>query len=268
MAQGPLSKEFDEKAAQPPQLAPEAYQLLLEKLLAEGKGFGKTEAVAAYLLRNMSIVTEDNGKGEKEQKIKVQPLYVVMDLKEWPNEYGRSLVMQEIGVQYAKRMVGENEMNAPDFKAPGIWTAKKSAFESDYIRRSGTDWNGIPSNVYEPNPEAFRVCLTVDAPVTIPTAWGAPWTIAPGGAFAIREKDVPALAEALQSIHDGRTTAAQALFEEKDGKTVAKFDAYGMMPGFLGDNYKPVPLNEVTQQLAEDFAPSPSATMPVLRFRK
>src|SRR5262245_58748760 len=127
MDSGKLSEEFDKNSAPPPVLSPEAYRMLLEKLLGEGTGFGKTEAVAAYLLRDMMFVQE-RPAGDDPQVVKIQPLYVVMDLKEWPNEYGRSLVMQELMVQYAKRMVGENDMNAPDFKAPGLWTNKPSSF--------------------------------------------------------------------------------------------------------------------------------------------
>jgi hypothetical protein len=268
MDPGKLSKEFETEASPPPPvLSPEAYRMLLEKLLGEGKGYGKTEAVAAYLLRDMGFM-EETPKGDVGHKVKVQPLYVVMDLKEWPNEYGRSLVMQEIMVQYAKRMVGENEMNAPDFKAPGLWTNKPGSFEFDYIRRQ--DANGNFLNIYDANPEAYRVCFVVSAPVTIPTSWGKPWPIGAGGALAIRERDVPGLAAALQSIRDGQESIEEALFttREEDGATVTKFDVYGMMPGFITDNYKPVPLKDMTRELSKPYAPPTSATMPVLRFKK
>lgn len=267
MAQGPLSTDFNDNAPPPPVLEPEAYRILLEKLMGEGRGFGKTEAVAGYLLHDVSFLNETED-GNKEQRIKVEPLYMVMDLKEWPNAYGRSLAMQEIGSQYAKRMVGEEDMNCHDFSAPGIWTAKKKAFESDYLRRPGVDEKGKPVHLYDPNPDAYRVCLTLHTMVTIPTPWGKPWTIRPEGALAIRESHVGELAEALQDIRNGKTTAEAALFTTNDeGKTVAKFDVYGMMPGFLSDNYKPVPLKAQTVELMKPFEGPKPPTMPVLRLK-
>lgn len=244
---GKLAKVFEEKAAPPPVLDVESYRLILEKLLAHGKGYGKTQPVAAYLLRDMHIVTE-NGGDDKKQTVKVQPLYVVMDIDQWPNEYARSLVMQDIAVSYAKRMVGEGEMNTPDFKGPGLWTTKKESFEFDYIRCKEKTASGTPIHIYDPNPEAYRICLRVSTAVTIPTQWGT-WTIEEGGTLAIRERDVKELEAALQSIRNGKATAEEALFEkDKKGKTVARFDVYGMMPGFLEDNYNPVPLKDSTRK--------------------
>lgn len=241
-----LASEFERKAA-PPVLGAQAYFELLEKLLAAGVGYGKTEPVAAYLLRDLRIVTEAEAATQS-APVKITPVYVVMDPKEWPNEYGRSLVMQDIMVSYAKRMVGESELNAPDFKGPGLWTVKKRSFEEDYCRREGLNEEGRPLNLYDPNPDAFRVCFQVTEPVTIPTNWGAPWTIGAGGTLAIREKDVPALAAALLSVRNGDTTPEQALFAA-GGSGVTSFDVYGMEPGFLENNYKPVELKSSTQAI-------------------
>jgi hypothetical protein len=267
MADKPLSTEFNDNSPPPAMLEPEAYRLLLEKLLGEGTGWGKTEAVAAYFLHDMRFVNE-TPKGDEEQVIKVQPLYVVMDLKEWPNTYGRTLAIQEIASQYGRRMVGEEDMNAPDFKAPGIWTVKKNAFESDYLRRQGIDEYGKPLQLWDPNPDAYRLCLRVKAPVTIPTLWGAPWPVGVDGTVTVRERDVAGLVAALEDIRAGRATAEEALFTKtEDGKVAAKFDVYGMMPGFLGANYKPVPLKPSTQELTKPFETEKPSTMNVLRFK-
>jgi hypothetical protein len=241
MSKADLASEFDRKAT-PPVLGAAAYFDLLEKLLTAGTGYGKTEPVAAYLLRDLRIVTEAEA-ADLATQVKITPVYVVMDPKEWPNEYGRSLVMQDIMVSYAKRMVGESELNAPDFKGPGLWTVKKRSFEEDYSRREGVTEEGRPANLYDPNPDAFRVCLQVTEPVTIPTNWGAPWTIGAGGTLAIREKDVEALAAALLSVKRGLATVEQALFGTG---SVTRFDVYGMEPEFLENNYRPVALKDTT----------------------
>ncbi len=267
MAETSPAEEFnDQAAAKPPMLSADAYVSLLEKLVGEGKGFGKTESVVAYFLSPMRFDEERQDAPDKKHFVPVKPIYVVMDLKEWPNDYGRSLVMKEIGAQYMARMVGERDMNAPDFKAPGLWTSKPGAFEFDYLPRKDASGNDVP-HYYDPNPDAFRVCLTMKAPATIPTAWGEPWTIGTGGALAVREQDVPALAAALQDIRSGRQDAASALFVTEDGLTKTKFDVYGMMPGFLEDNYKPVALKPVTLDAVRPFAPAQKKTMAVLKLK-
>ena len=165
-------------------------------------------------------------------------------------------------------MVGEKDMNAPDFKAPGIWTIKKKAFESDYIRCQGNDEYGKPLCLWAPNPDAFRVCLKITNPVTIPTPWGEPWPVGVNGAIAIREKEVPDLVEALTRIREGKATAEEALYtKDKAGNTVTKFDVYGMMPGFIDANYKNVALKPETDELTKAFAAPKPPTMPVIRLK-
>jgi len=244
-----LARAFEDSAAKVPVLDADAYYQLLEKLLVQGKGYGKTEAVAAYRLHNLQLVTE-NANGETPQEVEIKPLYVVMDLAQYPNAYVRSLVMQEIALSYARRMVGEGDMNGPDFKGPGVWTAKVSSFEFDYNRREGLDEDGKPLHFYDPNPEAYRLCLHIESTTTIPTNWGEPWQINAGGTLAVRERDVAALAEALEAVRTKRKTPEEALFTTKpDGTTAAKFDVYGMDPGFRDDNYKPVFLKEETRAI-------------------
>lgn len=242
--EGNLARDFKAQAEKPGVMKPDDYRRTLEKLLEDGRGFGKTEPVAAYLLRDLRIVKP----GSKVTDVKVEPLYVVMDLKEWPNTYARSLAMQDIFTSYARRIVGEHDINAPDFQGPGLWTAKRKGFDGDYNLRDGTD------DIYEPDPLAYRVCIDVDEAVTIPVQWGT-YTVGAGGAIAVRAKDVEPLAEALQSIRDGRASVEDALYTENaDGKKVAKFDVYGMEPGFRKDNYGPVILPKETQETLLAFA--------------
>ena len=263
----PLSSQFNENAPAPQVLEPEAYRQLLEKLLGEGTGWGKTEAVAAYFMGPMQFINQTPAGDEKEE-IEVKPLYVVMDLKEWPNTYGRKLCVMDITERYGRRMVGEADINAPDFTAPGIWTAPKNAFEGDYIRRQGNDEYGEPLRIYDPDPAAFRICMEIDQAVTIPTHWGEPWPARPGGCIAVREREVPELVAALQEIRAGRKTAEQALYTtDRDGKVITKFDVYGMNPGFLKKNYKPVSLLPQTVAACKPFEKEKPGTMSVLRFK-
>lgn len=257
-AKSGLAQEFEAAASPPALLRAEAYRRLLEDLLSEGEGYGKVKPVAAYLLRNMRLVTQNKDAADHEQEIDLPNLYVVMDPAVWPNEYIRSLGMEDIAVQWSKRVIEEGDLNGADYKGPGIWTAKKNAFEQDYLRRDGVDENGKPLTLYDPNPEAYRICLNVREPITIPTTWGTPYPIGTGGTVVIREKDVPALTAALQSIRDGETTAAQALYtQDKSGKRIARFDVYGMEPEFLKDNYDPVDLKAETHEMLSRFRALP-----------
>jgi hypothetical protein len=90
--------------------------------------------------------------------------------------------------------------------------------------------------------------------------WGT-YTIDKGGTLAVREKDIPALTEALQDIRNGKTTIAEALYtKNKKGETVARFDVYGMEPGFLEKNYDSVTLKPETQERLKAFSCRPAAT--------
>ena len=265
------SNNFNAKAKPPQVMDAEDYRLLLEKLLASGKGFGKTERVAAYELTDIIIGTEKMmGKKvvEGEERIKVEPLYLVMDVKQWPNAYVRLLGMKEIGSQYMARMAGEQQINAHDFKAPGLWTSKKKAFEADYTVTDDLYYYWENSYIYSPNPDAFRICMKVTHDMTIPVAWGT-YMVGKGGALAVRQQDVEKLAAALDDIRSGKATAEQALFKtDGSGNRVAKFDVYGMDPGFLEGNYKPVTLAPETEAVAERFAARlPKMTMRTLRLK-
>ncbi len=246
-----LSKAFAEKDAPPALMTPAEYKDTLEKLLGDGEGRGKTVDVGAYLLEDIKLVTEtSSGKDETAKDIKVEKLYIVMDTSQYPSDYLRGLVVQDITKNWGGKLIKERDLDSPDFKGPGIWTIKQNSFEFDYVKPEGA---AEKSSTYVPNTEAYRVCLTVDDAVTIPVQWGD-FTVEAGGTLAIRERDVPALAEALQAIRNGKTTAEEALYTTNDdGGTVAKFDIYGMEPGFLEDNYGKVELKETTQATQSTF---------------
>lgn len=252
-----LSQEFEAKAAPPEMLGVQAYARLLEKLVREGRGYGKTKPVAAYRLLDMVLATEQGKEKVARQNINFPDLYIVMDPAVWRNGYIRALGVEDIAEQWAKRIVEEKDVNVPDFMGPGVWTAKGKTFEEDYVRRSGVDENGKPLTIHDPNPAAHRVCLDITEPVSVPMLWGAPYVIGAGGTLAVREKDMPALIDALDSIHTGKLSAFEALFEKKDGRICTRFDVYGMEPGFCRDNYDPVPLEAKTVAAVEAFAALP-----------
>jgi hypothetical protein len=224
------------------------YFSTLSTLLTTGTGYGKTQAVAAFEVKDFKLLTStESGIDEVETQISVEPVFLVMDLAQYPSDYVQKLVVKDIMAKYALRIIGEGEINNPDFKGAGLWTSKKSSFEFDY-NRAPIDGN---TNLYDPDPEAFRVCVAIDKPIVIPTPWGKPFTIEAGGTLATRERDVESLASALADIKAGKISPKAALLNE-DGSS--KFDVYGMNPGFLEGNYQPVGLKETTQQITYDLS--------------
>lgn len=236
-----LSNKFGAESAKPEMLDAKAYQALLEGLVEKGTGLGKTQNVGAFLMRDFKVVTETRkGETETEKNIKVEPLYILLDTEHFPLEQQRGLVVKDLAKNWAGKVIGERELNSPDYKAPGIWVNKQSAVEFDYVPVDPTD---AKNSERQPNKEAYRVSLEIQKPVTIPVMWEGGFFIAEGGTLAVRERDVKALAEALQSVRDGKASAEEALFS-KPG--VAKFDVYGMEPGFAAKQYGGVSLKEET----------------------
>ncbi len=258
-----LAPTFEDQAKGLDPLDASEYQAVLEDLLHKGTGFGKTETVAAYLLRDLRLVDGKSSPANATaafQSVAVEPLYVVMDTRHWPNEYARSLVLQDMMIAYVRRVTGEEDLNHPDFNGSGIWTSRKASFEGDYKRQDGLNDQGRRTNLYNPDPEAYRLCLRAERAMVIPTRWGT-YPVKAGGTLAIREKDVPALAAALRSVKSGAQTAEEALYDtDANGKTIARFDVYGMEPTFLENNYNPVPLKPATRALMDAVMAEPSAS--------
>ncbi len=247
-----LTDQFPDTPKEPELMDATTYQSVLESLLGEGQGWGKTVNVGAYLLEDITLVTEtSSGKDETAKNISVEKLYVTMDLDQYKSEHVRGLVIKDIAKNWGGKTIGERDLDDPDFKGPGIWTIKQGSFEFDYLKE---DENDRTNSIHKPNPEAYRVCLTVDEDVKIPVQWGD-FVVEAGGTLAIRERDVQELAEALTAIKNGETTAEEALYTTNDsGDQVARFDIYGMEPGFLEDNYGLVELKAETQATNATFA--------------
>jgi hypothetical protein len=109
---------------------------------------------------------------------------------------------------------------------------------------------------WRPDPDEFRVGLTLAEEAVIP-AWNPAGTkIAAGGTVMIAQKDVQALAEALLSIRDGKAAPEEALFTENAvGVTVPKFILSVSSPGAEMENlgYVPVQLNDATKEISAQF---------------
>jgi hypothetical protein len=239
-------KNFDEKAAPPAMVGVEAYQALLEKLVAEGRGMGKTKAIGGFVMQDIKIDTEtDTGKIETSRYINVEKVCICMDPDWYQDEEKRRLIMERMVKLWGEKLTHVRPKDFPDFRGPGVWVNKESSVRGDYII---PDPDSETSSLFEPDPNATRVCLTITEPVNVRAPWGAGgFFIAKGGTLAIREKDLEALTETLASIRRGEKTAEEALLTQDDkGNTIARFDVYGMYPHFAEVNYDPVVLKPET----------------------
>lgn len=248
---------FNQKAAKPAQLDAAAYQAILEKLLGQGEGWGKNKQVGAYLLEKLEFETmTTSGKVETRNSVDFEKkMYIVMDTDQYPSEYLRNLVIQDITKKWGGKLIKERDLSQPEFSGPGLWLIKKGSFEGDYMPVAGK------KNTYDPDPAAYRVTLAVTTPVNIPVQWTGGFVVEKDGDIAIRQKDIPALAAALHAIRKGETTAEEALFttDAKSGERVAKFDIYGMEPKFRETNYAPVPIYPETEAAMGAFKKAPAA---------
>ncbi len=248
---------FNKKSEPPVQVDAKTYQAILENLVANGDGWGKTKNVGGYFLASLDFETKtSSGKVETRNTVDfAKKMYITMDVDQYPSEYLRNLVIQDITKKWGGKLIKEREQQSPDFSGPGLWLLKKDNFEGDYKPLDAK------SNTYAPDPTAWRVMLGVDKAVKIPVVWAGGFTIEAGGHLAVRQKDIPALAQALADIKAGKTTAEEALYvtDEKSKERIAKFDIYGTEPKFQDNNYAPIVLNDVTKDIQAQFKAKPAS---------
>lgn len=226
-----------ENSGKLPPIDAQAYEKLVEDLLARGECKGKTQPVAALLFQDMKIETlTQTGLSEVEGKVTVEPKYLVMDLTQYPDKESQNAIRKELLDNYGGRLSGERPSDEQDISVSGIWLIKKSGFEQDY--RPSENGN------FEPNPGAFRLCLDVDKPIGLPVMWDQSFAVEKGGTVAIRAKDVPQLIEAMRQVAEGKISAREALLQP-DGKS--RFDIYGMEPSFAEKNYAAAPMPSAVQ---------------------
>jgi hypothetical protein len=233
-------------------VTPEEYVSLLRDLVAKGAFYGKTKDVAAYQIRDLHFVTENEEKQDevsKDVEFK-EKLMMTFDLKFWPTEYSRHLAVKDVAMKWAGRMVGERDLNHPDFKGPGMWTSKKSNFDFDYVKVP-TDADG-QDDLYAPNPEGRRLCMQVKDAARIPTGWGETFLVPANGTLAVRERDLPKLVHALEKIAGG-AKPEDVLYTDQPASGSAAIDVYGMMPKFLAQNYGLVAAKPESQAVLATF---------------
>lgn len=103
---------FNQKAAKPAQLDAAAYQAILEKLLGQGEGWGKNKQVGAYLLEKLEFETmTTSGKVETRNSVDFEKkMYIVMDTDQYPSEYLRNLVIQDITKKWGGKQTAETAL--------------------------------------------------------------------------------------------------------------------------------------------------------------
>jgi hypothetical protein len=82
-------------------LSPEEYFQLLTKLVSEGIAYGKTEPVAAFPLKNLSLI-DTKTKPHKKTNTDFVPHYVIFDLETYPVKYAQYVMMKMTMKNYAE----------------------------------------------------------------------------------------------------------------------------------------------------------------------
>jgi len=237
-------------------LSYQEYYELLEKLVSEGISASKKGALIAFPLTSFGIETLSNA-GTPET------------LKEFP--FAHHLVFDEslYTVKQAAKVTravfkayGNLIVSAPDellamlnngkanlriiASAEGFWTMTNENFLNDYepdqkIRKK-----------YTVKPGTSRLCMPVETSCIMPVWWGD-FTLREGGTLAARMNEIPELVSALNEIRSGASTIEDVLFTS-EGK--ARFDVYGMNPGFFKANFEPTKVpDEALQALTSRQRP-------------
>lgn len=243
-----LTPAFTQKKDPPALMDAQTYFALVETLVDAGYGLGKTANVAAFKFPDIEIETlTSDGASETKNVVNTnvnkgkEKAYLLIDPAHYPLPQQHAMLVGEMARNYGGKMLRERDL--PDLSKAGVWVNKASAVEFDY---RPVDANDKTNNIWEPNPEATRVCLTMTQPVRVPVTWDGGFEIQTGGTLAVRERDFALLAEAVRSVRVGTATVEDALYSAPG---VAKIDIYGMEPGFADRQYGPVALKAGSQAL-------------------
>lgn len=268
------TKTFDDAAApqEPTVLTPNQYFDLLEQLVTEGEGIGKTSNVTAYKLAEITVETlTDTGEHETTNTIAFKKdVYILFDREKWPqaNPLATDAAIEDLGKNWGKKTVQINRageglggteadietavadkvkalMGIADLSKAGVYVSTANNFEDDYAPTAPG------STDYQPNPDGKRVALTIQEDIVLPVSWypGATFDVAKGGTIVTRERpqkdgenvgQFPELAAAIASVRSGKATIEEAIYDEKG---VPKFDVWGLHPGFREANYGDVELS-------------------------
>lgn len=266
----------------PEVLSAQQYFNLLELLVVEGEGIGKTSNVTAFKLPEITVETlTDTGEHETTNTIAFKKdVYILLDREKWPkaNELAVNAAIEDLGKNWGKKTVQINRageglggtesdietavaekvktlMGVADLSKAGVYVSTANNFEDDYAPTAPG------STDYQPNPDGKRVALTVTEDIVLPVSWypGATFDVAKGGTIVTRERkqkdgenvgQFPELAAAIASVRNGTATIEEAIYDDKG---VPKFDVWGLHPGFKEANYGDVELSgdvHIIQDLA------------------
>lgn len=246
-----------------PKVTEAQYLGLLDALVSQGQAASKKSSIIAIPLLPLQIVTLNNaGNSETKQEMPLDNFLVfdrllytdksaVEGVQNLFKDYGYCVtnLTAEQTIQICKGSLKPVVAGI----AEGVWVMVKKNLNSDYQLVEGSE------NTFQVKEGTGRLCLPVDGNFNIPTQWGD-FNVRNGGHAAIRLSDVPALTEALQKIRSGKSTIKDELYTA-DGK--AKFDVYGMDPGFFDNNYAFIPQpREVSAAIAtykQGHVPGPKA---------
>lgn len=254
-------------------IGPETYLHVLEILLAEGQMWQRTKPVYAFMLANFTFNEKIKAYGQLTGNTKlhssyVAPDYVVMCPEEYRSEYVRSLVVKDIMHKYAERIISQADINSPkeEFGGPNIWTSKQKAFEKAYTSDQPlstdptvADYEKNRVRLYQPNPEAAKLCLLFNEKAIVPMPWlqdahPGVWPMEVNGALAITEANLPALIDAVADVKKAggtREAIFQHLYKDEQEQMIPKFDIYGMEAGFLDNTHRIIaPKAETVEKLA------------------
>jgi len=217
-------------------LSPDNYALLLRQLLDKGRLWGKTAPIHAHSLEPKLVIvtTKLDGQEETRADILTSGLCLVFDAAHWPDAQQRRAVVRDIFISAAYKLAGEQDWNAADWRGADVWTQRYDTLISDYAPDPSTP------TLWRPRPDAARLVLPVSHALRMPVPWGT-FDVDAGGHIALRQRDIPALQQALTEVATGRKNAEDALYTTStrtgQPEQVSAFDVFGMYPGFLEKNY-------------------------------
>jgi len=197
----------------------EAYRKLLEKLLAEGTGVGRSKDIAAL------------PAGDGKHFVITSDIKLAADFKK-----GGGKPPQLHGNDVRKRTIAQ--------------------VEAGYIPADPSDPDNI---VWKPNPAAHRIAIKIEENIVIPSRQEEAYEVETGDMLLLQQKHVRRLAEALDKIRSGQLTPEDALLEREPstGQLVAIFNVYNLDPstfGFFPDSHVPVELSAETKAISARFA--------------
>ena len=221
--------------------------------MSKGSAQSKKCDIIAFPLMDMGVITLNNSGGVETSKDISFDHHLIFDTSVFTHKEANE-AFSKLFSTYAK-LIEEApteliaKVNAGQVGvhiaaiAEGVWTMVNKNFRTDY------ELDEKNPNVYHAKPGTGRLCLPVDRDFKMPVQWGD-FNVRKGGTIAVRFGDVPALTEALGQIKEGKAAIEEALYD-KEGK--AKFDIYGMDPGFLETNYAPTTLPKETADAISKF---------------